>query len=156
MKQSNFEKISHGEPELGIEKLQNKDKFEIILKLFGSTPARDSFIEVCKKYAALRKVSLPDGNGENYEHGGRKYSPPQRANLHNQIMDTLQRLSLQKLAPTQEKVLFEMASREMAGQIIKDWVLAQSDEGEDDEDKLEEKRKHMSGPAYFHSLGKEH
>jgi hypothetical protein len=73
-------------------------------------------------------------------------------------MKTLQRLSLQKLDPLSEKVLREMASRETAVQIVKEWVLAHEGEENEDIKTTEEVRKknNMSGPAYFHSLGRGH
>lgn len=151
----NFERMSPENIPESAERLTGKEKFEIILKLFGTNTARAAFIEVCKKYVALRLTSLADDHGENYvPRGGRVYSPPQRAKIHNQIMDTLQHLALQKLAPLQEKVLREMASREAAGQIIKDWVSANDHPEEEEEGESERKRSDMSGPAYFHSLGR--
>ncbi len=141
------------ETEQAQETLSGKEKFEIVLKLFGTGNAQDSFLEVCRKYVALR-VALP-ADAEHYHAGSRRtYSPPQRAILHNQIMDTLKRLSLQKLSPLSEKVLYEMADREVAGDIIKEWVLAH--ENEEDEDVEAHKRNNMSGTAYFHSLGNEY
>ncbi len=70
-------------------------------------------------------------------------------------METLKQLSLQKLDPLSEKVLFEMASRETTGKIIKEWALANEHE-DDEEDEAVRRRNDMSGPAYYHSLGKEH
>jgi hypothetical protein len=100
------------------------------------------------------RVALP-ADAEHYQPTGKRtYSPPRRAILHNQIMDTLKRLSLQKLNPLSQKVLYEMADREVAGDIIKEWVLA--NENEEDEDVEAHKRNNMSGPAYFHSLGNEY
>ncbi len=139
--------------------LTGKEKLEVVLRLFGSTSAREGFLETCRKYAALRSIALPDMHEmENYAPLGRgAYSPPQRANLHNQIMDTLKHLALQKLTPLQEKVLREMASRETAGRIIKEYVLAERHEDEDEEnDPHTRKPDDTPGPTYFHSLGREH
>lgn len=115
----------------GMEALSNKEKFEVVLKLFGSPSARDSFIETCKRYIEEKGTSLPDAyasnDAENYRPMKARYSPPKQSLLHNRIMETLQHLSMQKLPPLQEKVLNEMGSREVAGQIIKDWVLAQGE-----------------------------
>jgi hypothetical protein len=66
-------------------------------------------------------------------------------------MDTLKRLSLQKLDPLSEKVLFEMADREIAGGVVNEWVLAH--EGEEDDEEV--KRTKGTSPAtYFHMQGK--
>jgi hypothetical protein len=136
--------------------LSGKEKFDIVLKLFGTEKARDSFIELCKEYASLRIANSADAAGENYmPRQKRTYSPPRRANLHNRIMETLKALSLQRLDPLPEKVLFEMASRETAGKIVKEWELANEHE-DDEEDEAVRKRGDMSGSAYYHSLGREH
>lgn len=136
--------------------LSGKEKFDIVLKLFGTQKARDTFVGICEEYAALRIANSAEIAGENYEPRQRRtYSPPRRANLHNRIMETLKQLSLQKLDPLSEKVLFEMASRETAGKIIKEWELANEHE-EDEEDEAVRRRGDMSGTAYYHSLGKEH
>ena len=77
------------------EALSGKEKFEVVLKLFGSEAAKNAFLETCREYVQERKVSSDDGHGENYVPRSRRtYSPPQRANLHNRIMETLKRLSL--------------------------------------------------------------
>jgi len=143
------------------EELSGKEKFEVILKLFGSETARHAFIETCKQYVALRTFSsesaLEEGQGDERD----KYTlSPKRAILHNRIMETLKHLSLGRLDPLSEKVLHEMASREITKQIVKEWVLAHENAVDEDEDikATEEIRKKndMSGPSYFHSLGKEH
>lgn len=153
-----FENSAQSEDvEVKFENLTNIQKFEKVLKLFGSASARNNFLEACRKYAALRMKAQLDTHGEDYQPITRKtYSPPRRANLHNQIMETLKNLSLQRLDPLSERILREMASRETAGQIIKDWVLAEETNQEEDEAEQERKRDDMSGPAYFHSLGREH
>jgi hypothetical protein len=66
----------------------------------------------------------------------------------------LQRLSLQAMNPLQEKILGEMADREVTAEIIREWVLAHEDK-EDDEEDEPRKPSGMSDTAYFHSLGKE-
>ena len=128
------------------ESLSPNEKFEIVLKLFGSAKAKDVFIETCKEYADLRNAAPADALGENYEpRQKRTYSPPRRANIHNRIMETLKQLSLQRLDPLSQKVLFEMASRETAGKIIKEWSLTSNHE----EDETVRKRNDMSGPTYL-------
>ncbi len=153
----NFENAPSTDPvEKNFESLSPSEKFKIVLKLFGSAKARDAFMETCKEYANLRNANSNDVLGENYEPRARRsYSPPRRANLHNRIMETLKQLSLQKLNPLSEKVLFEMASRETAGKIIKEWALASEDK-EDEEDEAVRKRNDVSDTAYYHSLGREH
>ncbi len=120
------------------ETLSNKEKFEIILKLFGTDKARDIFIENCKKYADARIASARNAyvqnHGENYISLRDRYSPPKRAHYHNEIMYTLNNLSLQKLDPIQEMVLKEMrSSSETAWYIIEDWLLSQKDKKTDEE-----------------------
>lgn len=143
----------------GFEELQKKDKLKVILDLFGSDAARDAFLDTCKGYVAACKVSLPGADSENYSSRQQKYYPPQRAHLHNSIMDTLSRLAVQskELSPLQQEILREMHDRNTAGEIIRAYVLAL--ENAEDEDEIEEqnqKRKEKSGVAYFHSLEKEH
>lgn len=135
------------------ETLSGKEKFDVVLNLFGSEAAKNAFLEACKKYVTERKTSSNIGHDEIYVPRTRRtYSPPKRAALHNQIMETLKRLSLQKLDPLSEKVLFEMADREIAGGIIEDWVRA--NEGEEDEDEIERK-KGKSTTTYYHSKGED-
>ncbi|KKW02564.1 MAG: hypothetical protein A3J04_01270 [Candidatus Ryanbacteria bacterium RIFCSPLOWO2_02_FULL_47_14] len=141
------------------EELNKKDKLDAILSLFGSDAARDAFINTCKEYVAARKISLPGPDGENYSDRPKRYSPPQRAHLHNSIMDTLSRLAIQSkdLSPIQRDIFREMHDRNNAGEIIRAYVVAQ--EGKEDDEDIDEKQRRrgkMSDIAHFHSLGKEH
>ena len=144
-----------------IKELSGKEKFDIILGLFGTEQARENFISLCQEYYKARMEQAPPiEDAENYR-SQRKvgYSPPRRAYVHNIIMETLTRLATESknLTPVQESVLRDFHSRDNVAQAIKEYVFAGEDKDEeDDEDVVQKKKGDMSGPAYFHSLGREH
>jgi aromatic ring-opening dioxygenase LigB subunit len=156
---NNFESVPVPDDsvEKKFESLSRNEKFEIILRLFGTASARDNFIDLCENYLRERGTSVSHEDAETYRPKvSHTYSPPRRANYHNRIMTTLRNLSLQRLAPLQEKVLREMAEREAAALIIKAGMLAREDADFEDEDDSPARGKNInpSGTAYFHSLGK--
>lgn len=136
-------------------KLSNQDKFEIVLKLFGSESAKNIFLGLCREYNDLRRTQKAHeiaGDQEHYrKNKAYDQSPPQRANIHNQIMDTLKRLSLQKLTDTQRSILFELASREFTTRVIHDYL---EEENHDEDDEYRNPTKGSSETAYFHSLSR--
>jgi hypothetical protein len=142
-----------------IEKLSLKEKFAVLLSVFGTEQARRNFIALCREYNTERVAQVvSQDDGENYR--AKKsivYSPPQRANLHNRIMETIGKLSVQskKITPRQEAVLRDFHSREKVAEAVAAFILAESGLGGGD-DLSEEGRKNMSDTAYFHSLGREH
>ncbi len=139
------------------EKLSGREKFEIILGLFGTDTAREAFIETCKQYVSSRRDSVLRPDAENYQAGHRPaYSPPRRANLHNSIMETLTSIATQSksLSPLQTKVLREMYDRNITAEIVKEYIASISNNDEGDEDEKQKKRSGQSDTAYYHSLGK--
>lgn len=155
-----MERAPRNESEQNEESFSRKEKFEMLLGLFGTDEARERFLSICKDYYGSRKEELPPTvDAENYRaQNNKRYSPPRRAELHNLIMETLTMLATQSknLTPLQKSVLNEFHSREEIAGAVKEYVLAEEKREEDDEDEVERKRSSMSGPAYFHSLGKEH
>ncbi len=140
-----------------VEKLSGKQKFDILLGLFGSAEARDRFVSICKEYYIARTKQTVQGNdGENHKpKKGVVYSPPKRAALHNKIMDTIGRIATESknLNELQLSVLRNFASRENVAQAIKGYILAENTlEEDEDEDAI--KKTTMSETAYFHSLSK--
>jgi hypothetical protein len=148
------------ETEPTAESLSRKKKFEVLLSIFGTDSAREQFLELCRKYHTARGNSRhpsPLSDSENYiSHAQPVYTTPQRAETHNEIMRTIGALGVQakNLAPLQQEVLLEFASREEVAMAIKEYVLAEQHREEDDEDEERKKTQNMSPTAYFHSLGK--
>lgn len=131
-------------------------KFEEILKLFRKSEGRKHFLNLCQEYLRQRTISVIDS--ENYSSARKRYeSNPQRARIHNEIMDILKRLSLAQTTPSQRSILNEMASREYTAELIKkyfehlDYLHA-----DDDEDEQIKKEQGMSEVARFHHMSKEH
>lgn len=144
-------------PERENKAISNHDKFEIILKLFGNQKSRESFLDICKKYNDIRKSQraseILGESASSSSHSRRDTSPPKRSMYHNQIMDTLKRLSLQKLNDQQKSIIYEMASRDTTARIIHDYLMEEEDA--DDDDEFNNPRDDSSSDvAYFHSLGK--
>ena len=144
------------------EELLPHEKFDILLGLFGTNKAREKFLEICKNYLSARittDIQINTSNSENYSTKKIPYSPPGRALLHNIIMDTISKLAVETRDPTevQSQVLRDFYSREEIAKAIKSYFAHEiKQENIDDEDELEKKKIKMSGPAYFHSLGREH
>ena len=140
------------------------EKFNILLGLFGTDRARKSFLETCKNYLSARimhETQAKMSDAENYRTKKITYSPPERANIHNAIMDTISRLATETKNPTPEQsaILRDFYSREDIATAIKSYFTHESKTEyikDEDEDKPEVKKKDMSDPAYFHYLGKEH
>lgn len=146
-------------PEFEQPQSTNYEKMRVVLGLFGSEKARENFLNLCREYNEIRnkhKARAMLVDGENYSRG-KSDSSGQRATIHNAIMTTLGKLSMQKLQPDQQAVLNEMASRDFTAQVIHDYLAEDAvihqeyvDSGEDDE----YKKPPQSNVAYFHSLGK--
>ena len=132
-----------------------KEKFERLLGLFGTQTARDGFIETCRKYIGERRLSSGSGRSE-YPGEKKKYTSPQRAKLHNAIMDTLKRLATQtrKIDPVTEKILYEVAERDTMAAIAEEWVSA-NEYGEDEDEDQKARRGTSSMTNFFHSRGKD-
>ncbi len=135
--------------------LSGVEKFEEILKLFGTETAREAFVATCKEYISTRRIEN-SRDGENYSRGSTKYSHPKRADLHNTIMDILARLGAQSknISAQQETILREIHNRDDAAEIIKAYIVTTEHQKDEDEDEKIKKKQNMSGTAYFHSLGK--
>ena len=135
--------------------LSGKEKFELILNLFGTETARRTFIENCRNYVAERRKSSGSGRNE-YTDTKRDYSPPQRAKFHNAIMETLKKLATQskKIDPVTRKVLFEAASREAMAAIAQEWVAA-NEYGEDEDEDRQARKGTSSLTAFYHSRGED-
>ena len=148
--------------EVAKKELPPYEKFNILLGLFGTDKARENFLETCKKYLSARiahETQINTSEAENYRPKKITYSPPQRASLHNAIMDTISRLATETKNPSPEQsaVLSDFYSREDIAKSIKSYFAHESSqEYLDDEDEPKVNRRDISGPAYFHSLGKEH
>jgi hypothetical protein len=143
------------DPEQEYLALSGKEKFERLLKLFGTQTARDGFVETCRKYIGERRLS--SGSGRSEYAGERKgYSSPQRANLHNAIMGTLKRLATQtrRIDPVTEKVLYEVAERDTMASITEEWVSA-NEYGEDEDEDQKARKGTSSITAFFHSRGED-
>lgn len=137
------------------------EKLNTLLGMFGTEKARDNFISLCEQYYKARTEQVQANNDtENYSRNKKVvYSPPRRAQIHNAIMEIIGRIATESKNPTAEQaeVLRDFASRENVAQAIKEYVLHQdSVDEEDDEDEAVKKKQNMSGPSYFHSLGREH
>lgn len=147
-----------GTQESGKEKkMSGREKFEILLGIFGTDKARDNFLSVCREYLASRKSSVKVEDAENYSPESKvRYSSPRRAELHNYIMETMTLLATEAkdLTPEEEEALKDLHSREAMAQAIKEYVLAEEHREDDDEDEVAKKQSGMSPTAYFHSLGK--
>jgi len=142
------------------EKLPSKTKFKVLLDLFGSEKARENFISLCKEYniERTRQVILQD-TVENYRPTKSiDYSPPKRAELHNNIMEIIAKLAVQlkKVTPLQKSVLRDFHSRENVAEAIKAFILAEQGATGAEEELSKGESKNMSDVAHFHSLGKEH
>lgn len=100
-------------------------------------------------------MSSHSGRSE-YSGTNRTYSPPKRADFHNQIMDTLKKLATQtrKMDPVTQKVLYEVASREAMALIAQEWVSA-NEYGEDEDEDHKARRGTSSTTAFFHSRGED-
>lgn len=79
------------------EKFSPKEKFEVLLGLFGNEKARQNFITLCKEYRVERvtQVVSQDQNETFVPKGKEEYSPPKRADLHNKIMEIIAKLAIQ-------------------------------------------------------------
>lgn len=144
------------------EKFLPREKFEILLSLFGNKQARENFISLCKEYhrEKIQQTILPE-DAENHRLKKKIiYSPPRRAHLHNAIMDTIARLATQSrnLTSSQESVLRDLHSRENVAEAIRAYILSENGVNEeDDEDEIMKKgTSSESEVAHFHSLGREH
>ncbi len=143
------------------EKFSPKEKFEVLLSLFGSEKARKNFISLCKEYHMERvtRVILQDQNENFIPKDKATYSPPKRADLHNRIMEIIGKLAVQSknITPLQEAVLRDFHSRECVAKAIRDFILTEQGIQRDGEEELLEKKKEgMSETAYYHSLGEDH
>lgn len=141
------------------------EKFDVLLGFFGSEKARNAFLEKCKMYLLARaahEAQVNLGDSENYRKVKNvSYSVPQRAETHNAIMDTIKALAteIKTFTETQEEVIRFFSNREEVAKAIKEYFKDQKERDKEyynDEDEPDVNRRDMSGPAYFHSLGKEH
>ncbi len=141
-------------------KISPREKFDILLKMFGTDKARENFISMCKEYSSQRvgqEVSY--GDAENYRHNRKiSYSPPKRAALHNSIMDIIAKIAVQtkSLSPAQQLVLKDFQSRESVAEAIRAYLLAGKKIIDDEEEEAKKSPTGKSDVARFHSLGREH
>ncbi len=104
--------------ELGTQNYWTMNK---VLEMFGTEQAKQNFLDACEQYYEklnAQKLSSIRGYSE---------SEKGRAALHNKIMETLQKLSLaQKSNAENEKILFSLADRNKAEEMIKDYIEVKS------------------------------
>lgn len=147
-------------PEGKPEKLGGKEKFEEILKLFGTDQARENFVKTCIDYIEANNKAAHESYAEAPSVRRRAVtSGPKQAIIHNKIMDALTRLASQapEISPVQREVLREMYNRDVTAKIIRQYMETVGMVSiEENEEENEKKRQKMSDTAYYHSLGKEH
>lgn len=136
--------------------------FEALLGIFGNEKARDSFIDLCKKYWEARLISgISLGDSENYRPVRKvEYSPPGRADIHNEIMEIISRLATQakNLNPEQTEALRVFVNREEVAQSIREYIADEKEKDNEyyaDEDQPDSKidPRRNSDTAYYHNLG---
>lgn len=96
---------------------QNYQIMQQLLATFGTEKARQNFLDLCREYHnKLREQKLSSVKGYSEKEKGRD-------SCHNEIMRTLQKLSLaQKPGTEAEHFLFELSDREKISQIINDYL----------------------------------
>ncbi|HEB01443.1 MAG TPA: hypothetical protein ENI16_00405 [Candidatus Portnoybacteria bacterium] len=98
------------------ERKENHRAMNKILEMFGTEKARENFLDLLEKYRQKyleQKLSSPRAYTE---------SEKGRAALHNQVMETFQRLSLTAQPNSEEeKILRELADRERTHEVIRDY-----------------------------------
>jgi len=109
------EKIDYNREE--IPEFSNREMMDDVLSLFGTEEAKERFVKLCEDYLiAFRRYKLQDV--------GVKISDKIRARIHNEIMDTLQRLSMApkiKSGSKEEKVLWALADRDKVAEMIEEY-----------------------------------
>ena len=85
---------------------------KFILDLFGTEPARQNFLGLCKQYYAERVRQ------EVAESAGIPVPDSRRAEIHTEIMEIVQKLYLQRKEP--------MPSRKEVGLMIMEYIRQQS------------------------------
>lgn len=144
-----------------LEQLSRKEKMEVVLALFGTDSARETFIQLCRDYIEARDKAVRESYSPDVSVRRRAItSSPKQAIIHNRIMDTLTRLASQStnISPLQSEILRQMHDRDVTAQIIREYVMQKEASRSDDEDEDEKGRRKggMSDTAYYHSLGREH
>lgn len=99
------------------QRAQNYQTMQQLLAMFGTEKARQNFLDLCQEYHdKLREQKLSSIKGYSEREKGRD-------RCHNEIMRTLQTLSLaQKPGTKAEHFLFEFSDREKISQIINDYL----------------------------------
>lgn len=101
---------------------ENHQMMKKILDMFGTEKARNIFLEALEQYHEKyrdQKFSSISGQLE---------SEKGRAALHNQIMETFQRLSLiAELNSEEEEILRQLADRETTHQVIEDYLSVEQE-----------------------------
>lgn len=95
----------------------NYRKMGEILEMFGTEEARQRFLDTARAYyLSYRAQRLSKLAGAIQE------AERARANLHNRVIDTLQRLSLSpQINPEQESLLRSLADRDVVNEMINDY-----------------------------------
>jgi len=105
------------ETEEAEQRARNYQTMQQLLAMFGTEKARQNFLNLCEEYHdKLREQKLSSVKGYSEKEKGRDH-------CHNEIMRTLQKLSLaQKPGTKAEHFLFELSDREKISQIISDYL----------------------------------
>ncbi|HVY67845.1 MAG TPA: hypothetical protein VHA30_03050 [Patescibacteria group bacterium] len=150
-------------PESAPELMTGTEKFEQILKMFGTDESKKAFLDVCSQYLEERRKHIINQYSENYTaaRNPARYSPPRRAEYHNKIMKTLQHLALApRMSTVQRDILKEMSNRDFTAEIIRqyfDTVTMTRSEGDEELDQTGnlKRRDNESDVGYFRRWGKE-
>ncbi|PJE75746.1 hypothetical protein COV04_03220 [Candidatus Uhrbacteria bacterium CG10_big_fil_rev_8_21_14_0_10_48_11] len=141
------------------ESLRPQQRMEIFLGIMGSDEAREHFLELGRQYLRERRRTTANTDSENFFRQIR-YSPPQRAALHNAIMEIIGRVAIQKRNPTkiERRVMNDFASREEVVASLEAYLedkktLVSEDEPDDDKPHT---RPGPSKAAFWHRKGREH
>jgi len=135
--------------------LSPREKFEVLLGMFGTEKAKEKFLKLCREYFIYKVAPVNENDSENYKADKKpKYSNPLLSRAHDHLKDVFTRLALEYKNPSavHEQVLREFQSRTLLGEAVRAYIHS-LDNMDDDEDV--EKMRGRSDTAYFHSLGRE-
>ncbi|MCR4333414.1 MAG: hypothetical protein NUV60_00090 [Patescibacteria group bacterium] len=139
------------------EQLSAKEKVEQVLSLFGTDETRAVFVQKCRNYIKARDRAIHESySPQAFIRHRAAYSSPKQAVIHNEIMDTITRISNQapNVSPQQRKTLIEMHDRDVTADIIRKYLASIGEAPLDDEEENGERKGGMSDTAYYHSLNK--